>query len=132
MTAVVHLTAPRHLHPRVNVRTTTKREISTSPPSKPPLDKHRACHDAPPEARFARTAVYSTTLCAIPPHVVSIVRHACKLPPLAYKRRGSPLAAGGRHIALTHMLSAFATILALASIKNLRDLEDPPPLPPRL
>jgi hypothetical protein len=74
--------APCQLHPRVSVRTTTKREISTPPPSKPPLDEHRACHDAPPEARFARTAVYSTTLCDIPPHVVSTVWHAYKLPPL--------------------------------------------------
>jgi hypothetical protein len=33
--------------------------------------------------------------------------------PLAYKRRGSPLAAGGRKRALTRMLSAFTTILTL-------------------
>jgi hypothetical protein len=50
-------------------------------PSKPLLDMHRTRHDAPPEARFARTAVYSATLCAIPPHVSEIVQHACKLPP---------------------------------------------------
>jgi hypothetical protein len=73
---------PRQLHTRVSVRTTTNREISTPPPSKPPLDRHRACHDAPLEARFARTVVYSTIPCTIPPHVVSTARHACKPPPL--------------------------------------------------
>jgi hypothetical protein len=80
--AAVRLTASSQLHPQVSIRTTTKREISTPPPSKPPLDGHRARHDAPPEARFARTTVYSTILCAIPPHVVSTAWHACKLPPL--------------------------------------------------
>jgi hypothetical protein len=54
---------------------------SKPPPSKPLLDGHRARHDAPSEARFARTAVYSTALCAIPSHVAKTVRHACKLPP---------------------------------------------------
>jgi hypothetical protein len=38
--------------------------------------------DAPPEARFARTAVYSTTLCTILLHVIRTVRHDCKPPPL--------------------------------------------------
>jgi hypothetical protein len=32
----------------------------------------------------------------------------------------------------TYTLTAFTTILVLASIKNLRDLEALPPLPPRL
>jgi hypothetical protein len=50
-------------------------------PSKPLLDAHRTCHDAPPEARFARTTIYSAMLCAIPPHVARTVWHACKLPP---------------------------------------------------
>jgi hypothetical protein len=43
-------------------------EDFNTPPSKPLLGGHRACHDAPPEARFARTAVHSIVLCAIPPH----------------------------------------------------------------
>jgi hypothetical protein len=38
-------------------------------------------HDAPPEARFARTVVYSATLYTVPLHVGEIVCHACKLPP---------------------------------------------------
>jgi hypothetical protein len=37
----------------------------------------------PPEARFARTTVNSTTLCAMPPHVaLRPSRHDCKPPPL--------------------------------------------------
>jgi hypothetical protein len=50
-------------------------------PSKPLLDAHRTRHDAPPEAGFARTAVYSMALYAMPPHVARTVRHACKLLP---------------------------------------------------
>jgi hypothetical protein len=133
MLAVVRLTASRQLHPRVSVRTTTKQEISTSPPSKPPLDGHRECHDAPPEARFSRTAVYSMISCAIPPHVVSTARHACKLPPLGLSKEGAiPLPRWDDSSKHTHTLTAFTTILALASIKNLRDLEARPPLLPRL
>jgi hypothetical protein len=79
--AAVCPTASRQLHPRVSVRTTTQREISTPPLSKPLLDGHRACHDAPPEARFARTAVHSVALSAMPSHVARTVRYACKLPP---------------------------------------------------
>jgi hypothetical protein len=77
----VRLTAPRQLHPRVSVRTITKREVPTPLPSKPLLDGYMAHHDASPEARFTGMAVYSTT-CAIPLHVFSTARHACKLPPL--------------------------------------------------
>jgi hypothetical protein len=56
---------------------------------------HWTRHDALLEERFTRTTVYSATLYTMPLHVGEIVRHACKLsPPLAYKRRGSPLAAG--------------------------------------
>jgi hypothetical protein len=67
--------------PEANVRTTTKREAPTPPPSKPFLDGYTARHDVPPEARFPRTAVYSMTLYAIPPHVAKTVRLDCKLPP---------------------------------------------------
>jgi hypothetical protein len=51
------------------------------PPSKPLLDVHRTRHDAPPEARFARSAAYSATLYTIPLRVDEIVWHACKLQP---------------------------------------------------
>jgi hypothetical protein len=51
-------------------------------PSKPLLDGHRTCNDALSEARFARTAIASTALYTIPPHVARIVRHDCKLPTL--------------------------------------------------
>jgi hypothetical protein len=37
--------------------------------SKPLLDAHRTRHDVPPEARFARTVVYSATLYTMPLHV---------------------------------------------------------------
>jgi hypothetical protein len=50
-------------------------------PLKPLLDAHRTRHDALPEARFARTTVYSMELYAIPPHVARTVWHACKLLP---------------------------------------------------
>jgi hypothetical protein len=45
-------------------------------------------------ARFARAAVNSATLCALPPHVIRTARHDCK-PPWPIKGGGGPLAAGG-------------------------------------
>jgi hypothetical protein len=68
-------------HHRVLTRAAAEHETSTPPPSKPLLDAHRMRHDAPPEARFARTVVYSVTLYTMPLHVDEIVRHACKLSP---------------------------------------------------
>jgi hypothetical protein len=79
--AVVRSTTSRQPHPRVSVRTMTPRKTSTPPPSKPLLGGHRARHNAPPKARFARTAVHSVVLCAILPHIARIVWHACNLPP---------------------------------------------------
>jgi hypothetical protein len=67
--------------PSISVRMTTQRKISTPPPSKPLLDGHRARHDAPPEARFVRTAIQFVALSAMPSHVARTVRHAYKLPP---------------------------------------------------
>jgi hypothetical protein len=67
--AAVHPAASCQPHPRTNVRMKTKRATPTPPPSKPFLDGHRARHDAPPDARFARTAVYSVELYTMPPHV---------------------------------------------------------------
>jgi hypothetical protein len=74
-------TASRQRHPRVLMWAIAERETSTPPPSKPLLDAHRTRHDAPPEARFARIAVYSATLYIMPLHVDEIVWHACKLQP---------------------------------------------------
>jgi hypothetical protein len=74
-------TASRHQHPRVLTRAVAEQEIATPPPSKPLLGAHRTRHDAPPEARFVRTAVYSATLYTMPLHVGEIVRHNRKLPP---------------------------------------------------
>jgi hypothetical protein len=120
-------TASRQRHPRISMRAATERATPTPPPSKPLLDGYRTRHDVPPEARFARTAVHSTALYAMPPHVDKTVRHACKLPPpWPIKGVAVPWPQGGRRIALTHtlsaslthMLSASTTILALASIKK--------------
>jgi hypothetical protein len=51
--AVVHLTASRQPHPRVNVRTATKREVPTRPPSKPLLGGNKTHHDAQREQDWA-------------------------------------------------------------------------------
>jgi hypothetical protein len=94
-------TAPRHCtthsrtadapHPRILTRTALERATFMPPPSKPLLDAHRTRHDAPPEARFARTTVYSMALYAIPPHVARTVWHACKLlPPWPIKGGAAP------------------------------------------
>jgi hypothetical protein len=74
-------TASRQRHPRIRMRATTERATPTPPPSKPLLDGYRTRHDVSPEARFARTSIYSTALYAMPPHVDKTVWHACKLPP---------------------------------------------------
>jgi hypothetical protein len=47
----------------------TPRSTTTPPPSKQPLFKYRARHDAVTGARFARMGVISTELYAIPPHI---------------------------------------------------------------
>jgi hypothetical protein len=51
-------TASRQQHPRISTWSDTEQATPTPPPSKPLLDGYRARHDVPPEARFARTAVY--------------------------------------------------------------------------
>jgi hypothetical protein len=118
--AAVRPTASRQLHPRVSIRTMTKRGISIPPPSKPLLGGYRARHDAPPEARFARTAVHSVALSAMPSHVARKVRHACKLPPPWPIKGGAvPWPQGDDRSTHTRTLTTFITILALASIKNL-------------
>jgi hypothetical protein len=68
-------TASHQQHPRISARATTEQATPT-----PLLDGHRARHDVLPEARFARTTVYSTMLYTMPPHVDKTVRHTCKLP----------------------------------------------------
>jgi hypothetical protein len=117
--AAVRPAASRQPHPRAYVQATTERATPTSPPSKPFLDGYRAHHDAPPDTRFARTAVYSMALCAMPLHVDKIVWHTCKLPPPWPIKGGAvPQPRGGRRTALTCTLSAFTTILAFASIST--------------
>jgi hypothetical protein len=68
-TATVPRTAPRQRHPQIGPRTAAGRPTTTPPPSKPPLYGHRTHHDAPAGGGFARTAVSSVALLAIPPHV---------------------------------------------------------------
>jgi hypothetical protein len=69
--AVTPATAPRtgrcQQLPRSRLK--TPQSTTTPPPSKSPLFKHRTRHDAATGARFARTAVNSTALYAIPPHI---------------------------------------------------------------
>jgi hypothetical protein len=77
MTAVVPRMASRQLCPQVSPRATTEWKTAMLPPSKLLLDRHRARHDAPPGARFARTAVYSAALYAMSSHIAKTVRHAC-------------------------------------------------------
>jgi hypothetical protein len=79
-TAVLR-TASRQLHPRISTRAATERKTPMPPPSKPLLDGYRTRHDVPPDARFARTAVYSTALHTMSSHVARTVWHACKMPP---------------------------------------------------
>jgi hypothetical protein len=117
-------TPPRRLLclvlPHVNGTLESSRE---RPSNRRPLCRHpRSCswtrHDAPPEARFARTVIYSMALYAMPPHIDKTVWKRCKLPPPWPIKGGSPLAARGRRTAHTYTLSAFTTILALASIST--------------
>jgi hypothetical protein len=130
--AVVRPTDSCQPHPRVGVRTTTLRRTSTLPPSKPLLGGHRARHDAPPEARFARTVVHSVVLCTIPPHVARTVRHACKLPPpWPIKGGASPLPQGDDRGHSPHTFCLHHDI-GTYLIQYLWDLEARPPLPPRL
>jgi hypothetical protein len=68
-------TTSRQQHPRVLTQAAIERATSTPPPSKPLLNAHRTRRDAPPETRFARTAVYSMALYAMPPHIDKTVRH---------------------------------------------------------
>jgi hypothetical protein len=71
----------RQLSPRTGVRTTTKQELQRYYP------RSRAwtgtgLTTTPAEARFVRTTVNSTTLCAMLPHVaLRAAWHDCKPPP---------------------------------------------------
>jgi hypothetical protein len=69
--AATPVTAPRTERcqrlPRARLK--VLRSTTTPLPSKLLLFKHRTRHDAATGARFARTAVNSSALCAMPPHV---------------------------------------------------------------
>jgi hypothetical protein len=94
----------RRPDPRADARTTARREAPTPPPSKPHLDGYRTRHDALPEARFARTVVYSVVPCTIPPHVAKLCG-AILLPPPPWPIKGGgnpPVAGDDRQRTLTH------------------------------
>jgi hypothetical protein len=69
--AATPATAPRtdHRQRLPRARLETPRSTTTPPPSKTPLFKHRARHDAMTGSRFAKTTINSLTLYAIPSHV---------------------------------------------------------------
>jgi hypothetical protein len=93
---------PLHRHPRSRSCTGTGR---TTTPNRSGIRQ---------EGRQLRSTVRHTST-----HI-EIVRHACKLlPPWPIKGGAAPSHGGtGRRIAITHTLSAFSTILALASINT--------------
>jgi hypothetical protein len=96
MPATLPRRASRQRRSRVLTRTTIEQVTPTLPPSKPLLGTHRTRHDTPPDARFARTTVYSMTLYTMSLHVDEIVRHACKLsPPWPIKGGAVPQPQGG-------------------------------------
>jgi hypothetical protein len=78
--------------------------------------------DAPRRPDWSRIRQDGRQLCGTVHHASTrrrIVRHACKLlPPWSIKGEAVPQPQGGRWIAITYMLSAFTTILALASINT--------------
>jgi hypothetical protein len=79
--AIVPRTASCQRHPRVLTRAVVEQGTSTPPPSKTLLGARMTRYDAPPEVRFAKTAVYSAALDIMPLHISEIVWHACKLSP---------------------------------------------------
>jgi hypothetical protein len=120
------------MSPRIPTRTALERATSTAPPSKLLLETHKTRHDATPEARFARTTVYSVALYAMPLHVGKIVWHTCKLLlPWPIKGEAVPQPRGTMDSNRTY---AFRLHHDIGTCLNqyLWDLEARPPLPPRL
>jgi hypothetical protein len=68
-TTTVPRTDPPLTAPSNQATTTAGRSTTTPPPSKPLLYEHRTRHDASTGAGFARTAISSVALLAMPPHV---------------------------------------------------------------
>jgi hypothetical protein len=120
--AATPATAPRTDHrqrfPRARLE--TPQSTTTPPPSKPPLFKHMAHRDA---MNWGKIRQDDRQLPVTVRHTIThseIVRHACKsLSPWPIKGRRSPpprCRDTGQRITIVHTLSAFPTILALASI----------------
>jgi hypothetical protein len=94
-TAVVRLLAFRQPHPRVSVRTATKWEAPTRPPSKPLLGRYRARHDARrgeirQDDHQLHGVVHHTTICSL-----ELCGTVVNRLPLAYKRRRRSPGRGG-------------------------------------
>jgi hypothetical protein len=126
---------PRQPNPQADARTTTKREAPTPLPLRLLLDRHRTRHDALPEAGFAMTAIHSVALYTIPPHVVRTMLHDCEPPPLGLYKEGQSL--GHRGTTDSAHLHVFLLrhdigISPKSNLRDLRNLEAPPPLPPCL
>jgi hypothetical protein len=125
--------------------------LSLTPPSSRPADDGRTVNHyaitleaapvraqdsprRPAGARFARTTVNSATLLAMASHVGKIVRHTCKLlSPWPIKGGAIPQPQGDNRDD-RHTYTPFAPHHDIGTHLNqyLRDLEDQPPLPPRL
>jgi hypothetical protein len=114
---------PPSIAPSNQPTTAASQPTATPPPSKPLLYEHRTHHDASTGAGFARTRQDDRQLHNTARHTSTrreTVRHACKLlSPWPIKGGAVPQPRDtGRRIANTHTLSAFSTILALASINT--------------
>jgi hypothetical protein len=119
--ATAHRTDYRQRLPRARLETPWS--TTTPPPSRSPLFKHRARHDAMTGARFARTTVNSPALYATPSHVAKECGMPVNRPLLGLQKGGDPPPRRrrdtGQRIVITYTLSVLLTILALASITSL-------------
>jgi hypothetical protein len=125
--------------------------LSLTPPSSRPADDGRTVNHyaitleaapvraqdsprRPAGARFARTTVNSATLLAMPSHVGKIVRYTCKLLSHWPIKGGAIPQPQGDSRDDRHTYTPFAPHHDICTRLNqyLRDLEDQPPLPPRL
>jgi hypothetical protein len=131
-TTTVPRTGPRRRHPR-QPTTAASQPTSIPPPSKPLLYRHSTHHDASTGAGFARTAVSSTALLAIPPHIGKQCGMHVNCSPLAYKRRGSAPAVGRRDDGQRSLARSPPSPRDWHSLQsNLWDLEATASLPPCL
>jgi hypothetical protein len=83
--------APVRPHVNGTLESSHGRSPNMRPLHRHPRSRSWTRHVAPPEARFARTSVYSAAMYTMPLHVDKIVWHACKLqPPWPIKGGAAP------------------------------------------